>query len=120
LSKLFCKFLAPWKARVLFVCPELALTHFEMKTSTSVAVRESGGWYRSAEAAKWVCQGIFFFRGGIPSSSPIESAKALLPEAEILSIHNHWEEDWSKHVGEIWVFIGLARNSFKGLIFIFA
>jgi hypothetical protein len=41
LSKLFCKFLAPWKGRVLFVCPELALTHFAMKTSISVAVRES-------------------------------------------------------------------------------
>jgi len=42
LSKLLCKFLAPWNGRVLFLCPELVLTHFEMKASISVAVRESG------------------------------------------------------------------------------
>ena len=77
MSKLFCKFLAPWKGRVLFVCPELALTHFAMKTSISVAVRES--------------------RDGIGVVKlPIGYAKALLPEAEILSVHNHWEEDWSQ------------------------
>ena len=53
MSKLLCKFLAPWKGRVLFVCPELALTHFEMKTSISVAVRESGDGI-----------GVLNFRGG--------------------------------------------------------
>lgn len=76
--------------------PRACVDSFRDENNISVAVRESGGWYRSPEAAKWVCQGICFFRGGIPSASTIESAKALLPEAEILSIHNHWEEDWSQ------------------------
>lgn len=55
LSKLLCKFLAPWKGRVLCVCPELALTHFEMKTSITAAVRESG------DGIQMGMQGICFF-----------------------------------------------------------
>jgi hypothetical protein len=35
------QFLASWKGIVLFVCPEVALTNFEMTTSIVVVVRES-------------------------------------------------------------------------------
>ena len=96
MSKPLCKFLAPWKGKVLFVCPELALTHFEMKTSISVAVRESGDGIGVLKLPNGCAKAICFFRGGIPSFSTIESAKALLLEAEIQSVHNHWEEDWSQ------------------------
>jgi hypothetical protein len=41
------QFLASWKGIVLFLCPEVALTNFEMTTSIIVVVRESE--YQSAE-----------------------------------------------------------------------
>lgn len=96
MSKLLCKFLAPWKGRVLYVCPELALTYFEMKTSISVAVRESGDGIGVLKLPNGYAEVSVFFRSGIPSSSTIESAKALLLQAEILSVHIHWEEGWSQ------------------------